>query len=126
MRGRYRFFCSSIRPPQHRIIHQRVLHVHDYAGGSVGAREFFHRQDRLEKLAARAAVLLRNLDPHQSKLKKLIDQPVIEDCLFVHLFGQRTDFVLGKLTDIVAKKNLVFGKTWSAERDWQAARQFPA
>jgi len=31
-----------IGPAQKRIRYQRVLHIHDYAGGSVGSRKFFH------------------------------------------------------------------------------------
>ena len=100
-----------ISPAQNRIRHQRVLHVDDYAGGSVGPRTFFDGQDRFKKLAARSAVLLGNLYAHQPELKELVDQAVIEHCLFVHLFGQRTNLVLGELADVVAEENLVFGKS---------------
>ena len=36
---------------------------------------------------------------------------MIEDRLFVHLFRQRANLVVGKLADVVAKQNLVFGKS---------------
>jgi len=36
---------------------------------------------------------------------------VIEDRFLVHLFGQRTNLVVGKLADVVAKQNFVFGKS---------------
>ena len=29
----------------------------------------------------------------------------------IHLFGQRTNLVVGKLADVVAEQNLVFGKS---------------
>ena len=100
-----------IGPAQNRIRHQCVLYVHDYAGGSVGPRTFFHGYDRFKELAARAAVLLRNLDAHQTELKELVYQAVIEYRLFVHLFRQRTNLVVGELADVVAEQNLVFGKS---------------
>src|ERR1017187_4920239 len=100
-----------IGPAQNRIPEQRVLHVHDYSGGSVGPRQFFDGQDRLKKLAARSTVLLRNLDAHQAELKELVDQAVIEHRLFVHLFRQRTNLVAGKLAAVFAEQNLVFGES---------------
>src|SRR4029077_11478459 len=81
------------------------------AGGVSGRRNFFYWKNRLKKLAARPAVLLRNLDPHEAQLKELVEQRVIEDPLLVHLFRQRANLVVGKLTDVVAEQNLVFGKS---------------
>ncbi len=51
-----------------------------------------------------------NLDAHQAELEELFEQRVIEDRLFVHLFRQRTNFVVGKLADVVAEQNLVLGE----------------
>ena len=44
-------------------------------------------------------------------VKELVDQAVIEHRLFVHFLGQRTNLVFGKLTDVVAKQNLIFGES---------------
>src|ERR1700730_17844908 len=64
------FLCP---PAQQGVVDQRVLHVYYHAGRSVDARYFFHRKDRLEELAPTAAVLFRNLNPHQAELEKLVD-----------------------------------------------------
>src|ERR1019366_920283 len=89
---------------------QRVLHVDDDPSGSVGARAFFDGEDGFKKLAARAAVLLGNLDAHKSKLKELVDQRVVEHTLLVHFMSKRTNLVLGKLPDVIAKKNFVLSQ----------------
>ena len=39
-----------------------------------------------------------------------MNQLFVEDAFFVHFFDQRTDFLVGKLADVVAKKNFVFGE----------------
>ena len=97
-------------PAQQGVVDQRVLHVHDDAGGGIHARHFFDCENRLEEFPAAAAVLLGNLDAHQSKLKELVNQVFIEDAFFVHFFHQRADFFFGKLADVVAEKNFVFGE----------------
>ncbi len=110
MRGRKRFLLLLVAPAQQRIIDQRVLHVHHDAGGGIHPRHLLDRQDGLEELAATATVLLGNLDSHQAKLKELANQVLIEDALFVHLLDQRTDFLVRKLADVVAKHDFVFGE----------------
>ena len=35
----------------------------------------------------------------------------LEDAFLVHLLDQRADFLVGKLADVVAEKNLVFGES---------------
>ena len=57
-----------------------------------------------------------NFDAHQSELKELVNEVFFEDALFVHFFDQRTDFVFGKLADVVAEKNFVFGEAGQGGR----------
>src|ERR1700728_950161 len=39
-----------------------------------------------------------------------MDESFVEDALFVHLFHQRPNFLVGELADVVAEQNFVFGK----------------
>ncbi len=99
-----------VAPAQQGIVDQRVLHVHHDACGSVHPRHFLNRQDRFKELAAATAVLLGNFNSHETELKKLVNQILIEDAFLVHLLHQRADFLIGKLADVVAKHDFVFGE----------------
>ena len=48
--------------------------------------------------------------PIRPSWKKLVDQVFVEDALLVHLLDQRADFLVGKLADVVAEENFVFGE----------------
>jgi hypothetical protein len=50
------------------------LNVDDDAGGGIHAREFFHGEDRFEKLGAASAVLLGDFDAHQAELEKFVEE----------------------------------------------------
>ena len=39
-----------------------------------------------------------------------MDEVLVEDAFFVHLFDERTDFLVGKLANVVAEENLVFSQ----------------
>ena len=108
--GRIALLLFFIAPAQQRVVDQRVLHVDDDAGGSVHARQFLDRQNRFEELGAASAVLLGNLDAHQAELEEIVDEIFVEDALLVHLLDQRTNLLVGKLADVVAEKNFVFGE----------------
>ena len=97
-------------PAQEGVIHQRILHVHDNSGGGIDAGKFFHREDRLEKGAASAAVLFGNFNAHQAQLKELLDNLVLEDTLLVHFLDVGPDAFVRELVDRVAKEYFVFGK----------------
>ena len=99
-----------VAPAQQRVDDERVLHVDEDADGGVDARQLFDGEDRVEERAAGAAVLLGNLDAHQAELEELVKQVFVEDALFVHLLDQRPDFLVGKLADVVAKHDFVFGE----------------
>ena len=86
------------------------MHVDDDAGRGVDARQLFDRQDRFEEFAAASAILLRDLDAHQPKLKELLKEVPVKHTFFVHLLGKRADALAGELPDVVAKENLVFGQ----------------
>ena len=113
-----------VAPAQQRIVDQRVLHVDDDAGRSVHARKFFDGEDGFEELRAASAVLLGNFDAHQAELEEVVDEVFVEDAFLVHLFDQGTDFLVGKLADVVAEKNFVFGEAWSEERAGRLAGYF--
>ena len=118
-------FLLLLGPPaQQRIIHQRVLHVHHDARGGVHARHLFDRQNCLKEFAAAAAILFRDLDSHQPKLKELVDQVFVEHAFFVHLLDQRPDFLVGELADVVAKHEFVFGERGQRRRRGGLQRNF--
>ena len=48
--------------------------------------------------------------PINPSWKKLVNQVFVEDAFFVHLLHQRPDFFVGKLADVVAKHDFVFGE----------------
>ena len=54
--------------------------------------------------------MLGNFNAHQTELKKFADEIFVEDAFLVHLPHQRPNFDVGKLANVVAEKNLVFGK----------------
>ena len=105
------------RPAQQRVVDQRVLHINHNARRRIDARQLFHRQDGLEEAASSSAVLLGDLDAHQSKLKELLDDRGLEDALLVHLLHMRADGFFRELANRVAKKNFIFG-----ERDQRSGR----
>ena len=114
-------FLFVAAPAQQRVVDQRVLHVDDDAGGGVDARQFLDRQDRFEEFRAASAVLLGNLNAHQAELEEIVDQVFVEDALFVHLFDQRTDLLVGELADVVAEENFVFGESGEGGRSGRLA-----
>ena len=58
-----------------------------------------------------------NLNAHQPKLEKLLDEIVVEHTFLVHFFDQRADLVLGKLPNVVAKENFIFREGSQRSRD---------
>ena len=104
------FLLFFAAPAQQRVIDQGILHVDDHAGGSVHARQFFHCQDRLKELGSASPVLFGNLNSHQSELEEIVDEIFIEDALLIHLLHQRTNLLVGKLANVIAEKNFIFGK----------------
>ena len=92
------------------VVNQRVLDIDNHARRRVHARHLLDRQNGFEEFSTTASVLLGNLDPHQTKLKELANQVFFEYTLFVHLFRQRTDFLFGKLMNVIAEENFVFRK----------------
>jgi len=97
-------------PAEKRVVDEGVLHVNDHSGGGVGAGQFFHSDNRLEEFTAATAILFGNLDAHQAKLEKLVNQLLVEDAFLVHFFGPRADALLCELSNIVAKEDLVLGQ----------------
>ena len=48
--------------------------------------------------------------PISPKLEELVDQRVLEDAFLVHLFHVRTNALVGKLADGIAKEHFIFGE----------------
>ncbi len=104
------FFLLFATPSQQGIVDQRVLHIDDDAGGGVHTGQFLDSQNCLEELGSASTVLLGDFDAHQSELEEIVDQVFVEDTFLVHILDQRADFLVGKLANVVAEENLVFGK----------------
>ncbi|HXP39657.1 MAG TPA: hypothetical protein VN833_05275 [Candidatus Acidoferrales bacterium] len=100
----------GIPPSEERVIHQRVLHIDDNSGGGIDAGQLLNGQNCFEEFGSAAAVLFGDFDSHQTELKKFMDEGFFEDSFLVHLFDQGADFVVGKLTDVIAEKDFVFGE----------------
>ena len=103
-------------PLQERVIADGVLHIDDHARRRVDGGEFFHRQDGLEETAALAAVLLRDLDAHQSHFEKLPDDVLTEDAGLVHLADVGADLLAGELAHGGLEELFVFGEHRQRER----------
>src|ERR1017187_6873200 len=97
-------------PAQESVVDQRILHIHDNSGGRIDAGKSLHREDRFEESTAPSAVLLGNFNAHQTKLKELFDELVLEDTLLVHLLDVGPDAFIRELADRVAEQYFVFGK----------------
>src|ERR1019366_2082917 len=97
-------------PAQESVVDQRILHIHDNSGGRIDAGKFLHRENRLEESTAASAVLLGNFNAHQTQLKELFDELVLEDTLLVHLLDVGPDAFVRELADRVAEQYFVFGK----------------
>ena len=111
-------------PTQQRIVHQRVLDVDDHAGRRVHSGQLFDGKYRLEELGSASAILLGNLDAHQTELEELVDEVFVEDALLIHLLHQGTDSFVGKLADVIAEENFVFGQRRERCRSWTLQNGF--
>ena len=108
-------FLLLARPPAHRVVHQRVVHVNVDRGRCVDPRQLLDRKRRHEDAARRPAVLLGDLDPHEPQLEELRDQLREESPRLVHLRDMGGDFRLGEFTDGRAEQLLFFreeGQGW--------------
>ena len=94
--------------PNERIVDQRVLHIADDRCRRVDLADLFDRQGHHEQRAAGAAILLGDLDPHQSKLEIFRQQSRIDPACFLHLRHARTHLFLGERRDGVAEHRLFF------------------
>jgi hypothetical protein len=89
---------------------QRRVRAHRDRNGRVDARELLDRQRVGERVAARAAVLLGERDPHEPELAQLGDDLVREALLAVELLGHRRDLVAGEVADGLLDEAVVVGE----------------
>src|SRR5207245_10241590 len=59
------------RPLEEQVVDERVLDVHEDGDGGVNRRQLLHGEYGHEETAPRAAVLPRDLDPHEPQLEEI-------------------------------------------------------
>jgi hypothetical protein len=96
------------RGPEERLDDQGVLDVHEHGRGGVHRRQRLHGERRHEQPAARAAVPVRDLDPHQAQLEQLGDEGAVELRRLVHRHDAGTDLLFGELAHRVPEHLLFF------------------
>ena len=92
-----------------RLRPERGVRAHRDRDGGVHARELLDRDRVGERVAAGAAVLLRERDPHQPEPAELLDDLVREALLVIERLGDRRDLALGEVADGAADQ-LVVGR----------------
>ena len=76
----------------------------------IATLELLDRERVGERVAARAAVLLRERDPHQPELPELGDDLVGEALLAIQRLGHRRHLALGEVADGAADQLVVVGE----------------
>jgi hypothetical protein len=78
--------------------------------GRVDSRQLLDRDRVRDRVAAAAAVLLRNRHPHKTEPRELGDEVVREAVLAIELLGDRRDLLLREVPDRAADELLLFGQ----------------
>ena len=99
-----------VGPAQQGICDQCVLHIDDDGSRGIDPREFLDRQNRLKKVAALAAVLLRNLDRHQPELEQFAEQILAKHGAFIHLANAGSEPFAREFSDGGLKKPFFFAE----------------
>src|SRR2546423_1898814 len=102
-------FLLGVAPAYDGVIDESVLHIHQHADRRVDAREFLDADDCGEEGSARAAVLFRRLDAHQSEVEELLDEFGRHLRVLVHLLDAWAYLALGELAHRGAEHLLVLG-----------------
>ena len=90
-----------------RLRAERGVRAHRDRHRGVDARELLDRDRVGERVAARAAVLLGERDPHQPEVAELLHDLVREALLAVERLGDRRDLALGEVADGAADQLMV-------------------
>ncbi len=107
-RGRYVFALRVGAVTGDRFVHERVLHVDHDRSGRVDAAHLLDRERDHHHRAAGAAVLLRNLDPHEAEVEERGNQRGVDARRALHRLYARPNLLLRELRDGVAKCALLF------------------
>src|SRR5262249_32546484 len=86
-----------VAPPEERVVHQRVLDVHEYTAGGIDVGELFDDEDRVEERRAGASPAVGDLDTHDPELEEACDEVFRHFRIVVHLMDQRTDPLDGEV-----------------------------
>ena len=89
---------------------ERGVRAHRDRDAGVHARELLDGQRVGQRVAARAAVLLGERDPHQAEVAELGDDLVREALLAVELLGDRRDLALGEVAHGAPDQLVVVGE----------------
>ena len=79
------FLLLFAGPALNRIVEQRILHVDDHRRRRIDLRQLLNRQDRLEEISTLPAVLLGNIDRHQTEIEAFLEDFLLENTGLVHL-----------------------------------------
>jgi hypothetical protein len=95
--GQVLFLDGLGAPFEDGCVDERVVHVAHDADAGVDARELLDGDDGAGEVHPRAAVLLGDLDAHQSLLEQLLDDRRVHGFGLIHLTGLGQDDFRGKL-----------------------------
>ena len=93
---------------QDTVADQGVVDRHDRPVGGAGLRDLDHGQDIAEGVHARAAVLLRDLDPHEAELAHLFHRLGWELRTLVDLGSNGRNLALGKIAGHIPDHLVLF------------------
>jgi hypothetical protein len=94
----------------HGVDDERVLDVDQHADRGIDAREFLDRQHGMKEAAARAAVSLGDLDPHDAEVEELVDERPWNLRVLVHFTDEGPDLRVGEGPHAVPENRLVLGE----------------
>ena len=85
------FFLLVACPADQCVDAERVLDIDHHAYRGVDGGDLFDREDGVEKGSTGAAVLLRDLNAHETKLKEFLDKAGVHLLRLIHFADQRSD-----------------------------------
>ena len=87
---------------------QRIVDRHDHAVRGIRLADLLQRQHIGQRIHARPAILLGDLDAHKTHLPHLLDRGMRELPAFVELCRNGNDFLLGKIPGRIPDHLMLF------------------